>query len=296
MISNVTGCSVAKNGSSKSTQNETQVTEDTQTENSRTIKHNEAQIKDESEIIDLSGIFYTASGDTANIELLSKNKWKITYSTSDGDVIATFETKWGNSGKIKQSKTPMNKSDNYSGFNVLIEYVDASDIKIIMDDGNAAHEMVFTSQKPKENEKYEVVLKGDLSPFTGQFSNNEFNKQIADSGFTLGGYSPDDYYSNKTTVFSSITENGYWNGIASHGSYEVIASDMPKKVDGYFEVRVHGTNAGANNGEITFFLVPPNVSGPDGTLSDNRRVFQVYANGEALLKEYQKEEWWKEYQ
>lgn len=47
---------------------------------------------------------------------------------------------------------------------------------------------------------------------------------------------------------------------------------------------------------ITCYLVPPKVSAFDGTLSDKRRVFQVYADGTAHLQEYQKEEWWKEYQ
>ncbi|MFD2388007.1 hypothetical protein [Enterococcus rivorum] len=67
-------------------------------------------------------------------------------------------------------------------------------------------------------------------------------------------------------------------------------------MDGYFEVRVHGTNSGANNAVLTFFLVPPNVSGLDGTTSNDKRVFQALANGETQLMEYQKEKWWTEYQ
>ncbi|MBP2100394.1 hypothetical protein [Enterococcus rivorum] len=255
---------------------------------------NEAQ--KETEIIDLSGTYYSISSDTAIIKLLQGNKWEISYSTLDGDVSATFEPKWETLDKIKKSNTPMQKSDEYSEFNMLIEYTDESDIEITMEDGNPTHTMIFSKQKPKENEQYEVVLQGDLSPFAGQLSTNEFNKTIADSRFTLGGYSPDDYYNNRTTVFPAITENGYWNGMTSHGNFEVIASDLPKKVDGYFEVRVHGTNSGANNAVLTFFLVPPNVSGLDGTTSNDKRVFQALANGETQLMEYQKEKWWTEYQ
>ncbi|MGM0124456.1 hypothetical protein IGI37_001834 [Enterococcus sp. AZ194] len=70
---------------------------------------------------------------------------------------------------------------------------------------------------------------------------------------------------------------------------------MPKKVAGYFEVHVYGTNLGANDGELTFFLVPPKVTGPDGTISDDRRVFQELYDGKLHLNEYQKVEWWKEY-
>lgn len=293
LILGLSGCSTTKEVNKKNKPVENHVTKKVKKNNSTTIS-----TSTESEIIDLSGTFYSATGDTANIKSLGKNKWEISYSTLDGDVTATFETKWESTGQTQKSKTPMKKSDKNSEFDVFIEYTNPSDIQITMEDGNPAHTMNFTKQKPKENknEKYDVVLQGDLSLFSGQFSNDKFNKQIADSGFTLGGYSPDDYYNNRTTVFPMLTANGYWNGFTSHGNYEVIASDMPKKVDGYFEVHVHGTNTGANNGEITFFLVPPNVSGPDGTTSDDRRVFQELMGGETRLNEYQKEDWWKEYQ
>lgn len=293
VILDLSGCSTTQKVNNKNKPIENQVTKKVKTNNSTTIS-----TSTETEIIDLSGIYYSTSGDTASIKSLDKNEWEISYSTLDGDVAATFNTKWENTGQIQQSKTPMKKSDKNSEFDVFIEYVNPSDIQITMEDRNPAHTMIFTKQKPKEtkNEKYDVVLQGDLSLFSGQFSNDNFNKQIADSGFTLGGYSPDDYYNNRTTVFPMLTENGYWNGITSHGNYEVVTSDMPQKIDGYFKVNLHGTNAGANNGEVTFFLVPPNVSGPDGTTSDERRVFQVFMGGETRLNEYQKENWWKEYQ
>lgn len=293
VILGLSGCSTTQKVNNKNKPIENQVTKKVKTNNSTTNS-----TSTETEIIDLSGIYYSTSGDTASIKSLDKNEWEISYSTLDGDVAATFNTKWENIGQIQQSKTPMKKSDKNSEFDIFIEYDNPSDIQITMEDRNPSHTMIFTKQKPKEtkNEKYDVVLQGDLSLFSGQFSNDNFNKQIADSGFTLGGYSPDDYYNNRTTVFPMLTENGYWNGITSHGNYEVVTSDMPQKIDGYFKVNLHGTNAGANNGEVTFFLVPPNVSGPDGTTSDERRVFQVFIDGETRLNEYQKENWWKEYQ
>lgn len=299
IIGGLVGCSVTQKASNS---NELQVTEETKEESSTTNKEQITEMTQpnkpttDMEFVDISGTFYTTSGDTANVKLLSRNKWEVSYSTLEGDVNATFETNWENSGQEKQSKTPMKKSDEYSGFHVLVTYVNESDIEIIMEDGDPTHKMVFTKQKPKENETYEVVLQGDLSSFAGQFSSDYFNKQIVDSGFTLGGYAPDDYYNNRTTVFPTLSANGYWDGITSHGNYEIKASDMPQKTNGYFEVRVHGTNPVTNYGELTFFLVPPNVSGPDGTLSKDRRVFQVLFDGKLRLLEYQKEDWWKEYQ
>lgn len=282
-------------GCSSNEKKETKVTKETQTTKYTVKESTEQTTNKESETIDLSGTFYTESGDTGEIKSLDKNKWEISYCTSDGEVTGIFETKWKSSGQAQQSKTPMEKSDGYSGFEVVVEFVSDSDIKITMTDGNVAHEMVFTSQKPKEDEIYSVILRGDLSPFAGQFSNDNFNKKIVESGFTYGGYTPEDYYNNRTTVFPTITENGYWNGITSHGNYEVKASDLPKKVGGYYEVHVYGTNPGANNGELTFFLVPPEVKGPDGTLSDDKRVFQQSADGQVYPLEYQKENWWEAY-
>ncbi|MGM0124457.1 hypothetical protein IGI37_001835 [Enterococcus sp. AZ194] len=122
--------------SSTSKQVETQVTEETQTITSTT--------NGEKKMIDLSGTFYTAVGETSTIKSLGKNQWEIAYSTAEGDVTATFETKWKDSEQIKKSKTPMKKSDEYSGFNSIVEYISESEIKITMEDGNPRHEMVFT--------------------------------------------------------------------------------------------------------------------------------------------------------
>ncbi|KAF1299360.1 hypothetical protein BAU15_01560 [Enterococcus sp. JM4C] len=304
----ISGCSGTPKTDSTYSQDETQATETSRTEQSTTTTKSTATSTEETssatvttstsaaETVDLSGIFYTAAGDTATVKLVSENNWSIAYSTLDGDVTATFETKWVTSGQAQQSKTPMKKSDAYSGFDIIVEYVSPTDTKITMDDGNAAHKMVFTRQKPAEDKKYDAVLQGDLSLFDGKFSTDAFNQSIADSGFTLGGYSPEDYFNDRTTVFPGITDNMYWNGLSSHGIYEVSKDDLPKKVNGYYEVHVHGVNGGANNGELTFFLVPPKITGPDGTLSDDKRVFQVLGDGTPQLLEYQKDQWWKDYQ
>ncbi|MCU7358359.1 hypothetical protein ACWOE3_00580 [Enterococcus dispar] len=49
---------------------------------------------------------------------------------------------------------------------------------------------------------------------------------------------------------------------------------------------IYGTNAGANNREITFYLVPP-----DGIVAKEKRVFQVMADGMFYQLEYPKENW-----
>ncbi|WP_195516368.1 hypothetical protein [Enterococcus dispar] len=49
---------------------------------------------------------------------------------------------------------------------------------------------------------------------------------------------------------------------------------------------IYGTNAGANNREITFYLVSP-----DGIVVKEKRVFQVMADGMLYQLEYPKENW-----
>ena len=246
--------------------------------------------------INLAGNYYTVLGEIATVKQLKNNSWEIDYSTSDSDISANFETDWKPSGETSLSKTVMQRSDDYSGFNIDIKYVSASDITITITDENSDYEKIFSTQKPEAILTYEVVLDGDLTPFVGQFSTDEFNQTIVDSGFTYGGYSPEDYYNNQTTVFAAITANGYWNGITSNGNYEVKESDLPVKVDGYYEVHVYGTNSDANDEELVFNLVPPNAKGPDGKVSSERRVFQVMEDGTLNLLTYQKDNWWGSYQ
>lgn len=59
---------------------------------------------------------------------------------------------------------------------------------------------------------------------------------------------------------------------------------------------IYGTNAGANNREITFFWYHTLFKGPDGIVAKEKRVFQVMADGMLYQLEYQKENWWQDYQ
>ncbi|MDR3190618.1 MAG: DUF6287 domain-containing protein [Lactobacillaceae bacterium] len=239
----------------------------------------------------MAGKYYTTSGDIATLKK-TDDHWIIYYSTPDGNETATFKTKWVKTNKHVQSKTPMDKSDGYSGFNVIVDYFKPTKIEITMTDGDVDHEMVFTKQKQTS---YDVVLQGDLTPFMGQFSDDDFNKTVAQSGFTYGGYEPEDFYNNMTTLFPTIKKHGFWSG-GIHANFEIKASDMPTKIDGYYKVNVYGTNSVANNAEQTFYLVPPKVKGPDGKISNEKRVFEKYADGEKHQLIYQKANWWKKYQ
>lgn len=153
-----------------------------------------------------------------------------------------------------------------------------------------------TTQKTDSSNEYDVILTGDLTFFEGNFTTNNLNQTIVDSEFTYGGYTPQDYYNNQTTVFPSINDNTYWNGIVSHGSYEIRDNDLPTKVNDYYEVHFYGTNLGANNGEMKFYLVPPNVKGPDNHTVNTKQVFQIKDDGALLLLQYQTKDWWKNYQ
>lgn len=256
--------------------------------------------KKEKEIeLDLEGMYYTDLGEIATIEKKDNNNWSIKYSTQEGEIESTFITKWNENNKRYLSKSMMKKSDGYEGFTIDIEYISLSEISFKMTDGNKAHDMLFSNRKPTKkptiDDSYNVLLKGDLTPFCGQFSNDEFNKSIAESDFTLGGYSPDDYFNNRTTVFPALSKEGYWNGMSSHGSYEIKQIDLPVKVNEYYQANVYGTNVGANNEEITFYLVPPEVMGPDNTIVNEKRVFQVMHDKKLKLLEYQKDNWWEKY-
>ena len=110
-----------------------------------------------------------------------------------------------------------------------------------------------------------------------------------------GGYTPEDYYNNRTSIFPALTNTGYWNGGASHGSFEVDPSDLPQKISDYYKVTVHGVNGGANGASLIFYLVPPNVEGPTGVVNSERTVFQEVESGYRQL-EYQRENWWENYE
>lgn len=271
-------------------------TKETTTAKSTNVSTTTVSSSEKNVSVALAGIFYTETGEEAQIRNLRQNEWEIFYPTSEGNVSGTFTINWQETDSGMQSDSMLKKSDGSGNFEISIRYRNEENIFITMGDGNVNHEMKLTKQAPQVDAQYEEILKGDLSSFAGQFSNDQFNQTIAESNFTLGGYRPEDYFNDQTTVFPAIVQNGYWNGITSHGSYEIRQSDLPKKVDNYYLVHVYGANAGANDGKITFYLVPPFVKGPDGIAAKEKRVFQVMADGSLYPLEYQKENWWQDYQ
>ena len=148
-------------------------------------------------------------------------------------------------------------SGKNTDFNILIEYLDTSNQKNNMEDDNVAHEMTFPKEKPAVDDTYDSVLSGDdLSRFAGQLANDAFNKQIADSGFTLGGYTPNDYYNNRTIMFPTISKDGFWNGFTSHNTYKIEETDMPKKVNSFYEVHFYDEkNIEEKNNMLTKHLI-----------------------------------------
>ena len=83
-----------------------------------------------------------------------------------------------------------------------------------------SHSTVFDKKSVSSTKKdtatsddtgYRQIIKGDLSSFEGQYSDDKLEKAIEDSGFTLYAYRPEDYYQNNTTVFPSIQKNAKTN-------------------------------------------------------------------------------------
>lgn len=258
----------------------------------------ESATRKEEEGIDLTGSYSGADGGEAEIKQESVDKWVIAYTTSEGDVEGKFATDWQVSGNGYYSKTSMEKSDGYVEFEIAIQYNSPKDISLTMTDGVSSHDMTFSIGQVESASKIaeDAILSGDLSEFSGQLTTDSFNQQIADSGFTLGGYEPEDYYQNSTTVFPSISEDSYWNGITSHGLYELDTNDLSEKVADYYEVHFYGSNPGANGGQVDFYLVPANVTGPDDSVSSSKRVFLLTTDGETHYMPYLKVNWWETYQ
>ncbi|GAB2023283.1 hypothetical protein RyT2_23580 [Pseudolactococcus yaeyamensis] len=145
---------------------------------------------------------------------------------------------------------------------------------------------------------YDQITKGDLSSFEGQYSNDALEKAIADSGFTLYTYRPEDYYQNNTTVFPSIKKNAktndewtYWSG-SMHAQYKLDPDKLPQKKNDYYEVYFVGANGAAGVGQkMSLILVPPKMKAPDGTTSDERRIFYGTTD-KASYRQYH-DDWWK---
>jgi len=295
----LTGCAAkdketeAKESADSITKVSTTTTQSSSTTNETTIA---TTVSEEREFA-IAGNFYTPEGQTAEVKEKETNEWVIAYPTADGNVTAEFTTKWVKKAGSYYSKTPMKKSDGNSDFNIEVQYQSPQKVTITMTDGKADHEMKFSTEKPAKSIAYDAILEGDLSSFAGQFSNDSLEKSIADADFTLYAYSPDEYYRNETSVFPTISENEgkwmYWSG-AMHASYKINRGKAPEKINDYYEVYFLGENAIAIKGqEFTLTLVPPDVKGPDGSYSDEKRVFYGM-DKQVVLREYH-DDWWKSY-
>ena len=252
--------------------------------------------------IDLSGEYVSSARDKAKIQKDGKS-WKIDYETEDGPVSATFLTDFKVEGANKVSTSQMKKSDGNKDFTITVrifKYKTDKDplITVTMSDKDPDHEMVFANRKDffKSTDPDDDVLDGDLTTFEGTYTNNYIEKMIADSGFKLYGYSPEDYYNHRTTVFPSIysdKDNGwsFWSG-ASNVQFVLNKDKKPKKAGATYQVYfVQAGTTGASPGqELIVTLIPENVQGPDGVVSPLRRIFYHQASFHA----YQ-DKWWEAY-
>ncbi|MGQ5513342.1 DUF6287 domain-containing protein [Streptococcus anginosus] len=250
----------------------------------------------------ISGKYFSNEGGTAEITSDS-NQWRVSYQTADGLVSATFKTDWKIENHNKISISKMKKSDGYNNFTITLRIFKEKQnlITITMSDGKVEHDMFFANRKDYFVSNYDAILQGDLSSFAGNYSNDQLEKAIADSKYTLYGYKPEDYYSNKTSVFPSIRKNIktgnewiYWSGV-SHAYYKLNATKPPKKINNYYEVYFVGANAIAIEGqELILNLVPANVTGPDGITTKEYRL--VYGQSNQVVFRPYRDKWWERYQ
>ena len=211
-------------------------------------------------VLDLSGEYVSSARDKAKIQKDGKS-WKIDYETEDGPVSATFSTNFKVEGANKVSTSQMKKSDGNTDFTITVrifKYQSDKDplITVTMSDNDPDHEMVFANRKDffKSTNPDDGVLDGDLTTFSGSYSNESIEKQIADSGFKLYGYSPEDYYNHRTTVFPSIysdKDNGwsFWSG-ATNVQFVLNKDKKPKKAGATYQVYfVQAGTTGASPGQ-----------------------------------------------
>ena len=116
--------------------------------------------------------------------------------------------------------------------------------------------------------------------------------------FPMNGYTPQDYYQNNTTVFTTISRAGndwyYWYG-TMRAEYKLDTTKLPTNTNGYYRVYFVGVNGVAIPGqELVLTLVPPGIAGPDGSVSDERRILSGVDN-RVVYREYH-DGWWKKYQ
>ena len=106
-------------------------------------------------------------------------------------------------------------------------------ITVTMSDKNPDHEMVFANREDffKSTDPNDVVLDGNLSPFEGAYSNDTYERKLQLPVFKLYGYTPEEYYQNKTNAFPSIVngETGwtFWSG-GTRASYLPIKKKSPR--------------------------------------------------------------------
>ena len=252
--------------------------------------------------IALSGEYVSSARDKAKIQKDGKS-WKIDYETEDGPVSATFSTDFKVEGANKVSTSQMKKSDGNTDFTVTVrifKYKSDKDplITVTMSDKDPDHEMVFANRKDffKSTDPDDDVLDGDLTTFEGTYTNNYIEKMIADSGFKLYGYSPEDFYNHRTTVFpyiSSDKEKGwiFWSG-ATNVQFVLNKDKKPRKAGSTYQVYFvqEGTKGTSPGQELIMTLIPENVQGPDGVVSPLRRIFYHQAS----FQTYQ-DKWWEAY-
>ena len=253
-------------------------------------------------VIDLSGEYVSSARDKAKIQKDGKS-WKIDYETEDGPVSATFSTDFKVEGANKVSTSQMKKSDGNKDFTITVrifKYKTDKDplITVTMSDKDPDHEMVFANRKDffKSTDPDDNVLDGDLTTFEGTYTNNYIEKMIADSGFKLYGYSPEDFYNHRTTVFpyiSSDKEKGwiFWSG-ATNVQFVLNKDKKPRKAGSTYQVYFvqEGTKGTSPGQELIMTLIPENVQGPDGVVSPLRRIFYHQAS----FQTYQ-DKWWEAY-
>ena len=253
-----------------------------------------------SDFLDLSGNYVSATGEKATIAKNNQN-WRISYSTDEGDVFGDFSTDWKEDGNNRSSVTEFNKSDGNKDFKISIlvnNNVDDSSkiLKVItLSDGNKNHEMVFASSSDYFKNNKDNIFEGYLSAFEGTYSNDYLEKTIAESKFTLYGYSPEDYFEDKTSAFPKIFKQEgnwlFWSG-STHAQFKLDKSKKPKKNNGYYEVYFVGDNKNAIIGqELVLTFIPANETGPDNEKIQENRILY----GKSYLRPY-KVDWWEIYQ
>ena len=271
--------------------------------NRKESKHQEVQSTTteviKSDFEDISGDYISSTGEKATVAKNNQN-WRISYNTDEGNVFGDFSTDWKKDGNNRSSVTEFNKSDGSKDFKISILVNNADDSSniltvITLSDGNKNHEMVFASRTDYFKNSKDNILQGDLSAFEGTYSNDYLEKAIAESNFTLYGYSPEDFFNDKTSAFPKLSNQEgnwiFWGG-ATHTQFKLDKSKKPKKNNGYYEVYFVGDNKNAIIGqELVLTFIPDNETGPDNEKIQENRILY----GKSYLKPY-KVGWWEIYQ